>query len=53
MDYKYIIIRPKDTVEVIIMPHKNSEKYSFVNITKNHIYPCLFDSLEDAIKDIE
>ena len=53
MVYKYLIKRPKDTVEVIIMPHKDTGKFSFVNLTKNHICPCQFNSIEDAINEMD
>lgn len=39
--------------EVAIMPHKDTNKYSFVNISRGHICPCVFDSIEDAINDLE
>lgn len=35
---------------VMIMPHKNSSKYSYVNLTKGHICPCQFNSIEEAFK---
>lgn len=42
-----------DTTEVTIMKHKDTGKYSFINLTKCHICPCQFDSIEDAEKDLE
>ena len=38
---------------VMIMPHKNSLKYSYVNLTKGHICPCQFNSIEEAIQDLK
>lgn len=46
------VIRPKDTVIVKIMKFKEEEKYSFVNMTKGHICPCKFDSVEEAFADL-
>ena len=40
-------------VEVLLLPHKGTNKYSFVNLTKGHICPCVFNSVEDAIQDME
>ena len=45
--------RPKDSVMVAIIPHKNNGKYSFVNLTKNHICPCEFNNVDDAIADMD
>ena len=45
--------RPEDSVIVAIMSHKNNGKYSFVNLTKNHICPCKFNSVDDAIADMD
>ena len=53
------IVRKKDkfdntyTVEVTILKHKISGKYSFVNLTKGHICQCEFDSIEDAKNDLQ
>ena len=40
-------------VEVLLLPHKGTNKYSFVNLTKGHICPCVFNSVEGAIQDME
>lgn len=50
---KIIIVRPKGIVTVLLLKHKNTEEYSFVNLTKGHICPCRFKSIDDAIKDLE
>jgi len=50
---RYLVTRPKDTVEVAIMLHKNTGKYSFVNLTKGHICLCKFDSHAKALQDME
>ena len=49
----FYIERPKDTVNVLLMPHKNKDCFSFVNITKGHICNCVFSSEEEAIKDLD
>lgn len=50
---KYKVVRKKDTVVVAIMPHKDGSGYGFVNLTKCHICPCRFNTIEDAIMDME
>lgn len=50
---KIIIVRPKGIVTVLLLKHKNTEEYSFVNLTKGHICPCRFKSIDEAIKDLE
>lgn len=47
------VIRPKDTVYVALYRHKDTNEYSFVNLTKGHICPCKFSSIEEAIADME
>lgn len=47
------VVRPKDTVEVLLLKHKISGEYSFVNLTKGHICPCKFKSVEEALKDLD
>lgn len=45
--------RLSDVVMVKIMKHKVSGKYSFVNLTKEHIRPCVFDTIDDALLDLD
>lgn len=40
-------------VDVIISFDETTKKYCFVNLTKNHVCTCRFDSYDDAIKDME
>ena len=35
------------------MKNKLDGTYSFVNLTKEHICPCKFESVDDALKDID
>ena len=37
---RFLVAKPNETVEVLLLPHKNTNKYSFVNITKGHICSC-------------
>lgn len=50
---KMKVTRPDDTIDVIIMKHKLENKWSFVNLTKGHICPCKFNSIEEAIADLD
>lgn len=49
----YLVQRKDGNVIVSIMRNKSDNTYSFVNLTKNHICPCRFDSIEDAVKDMD
>jgi len=53
MDNKYVIEREKDYVVVCILPNKDDKKFSFINLTKGHICSCKFDSIKDAISDMD
>lgn len=50
---KFLIYRKDGIFEVLLLKHKLSNTYSFVNITKKHICPCIFNSKEEAISDLE
>lgn len=50
---KFIIERIDDTVEVLLLPHKDGSGYTYVNLTKGHICPCKFSSIDEAIKDMD
>ena len=45
--------KDNSTVIVGILPHKITGKFSFINLTKDHICPCQFNSIEDALKDMD
>lgn len=47
------VIREHDEVYVSIMKNKDDGTYSYVNLTKCHICQCRFDTVEDAIMDLE
>lgn len=50
---KFRIFKPSGIVDVILVRHKGTQEYSFVNLTKGHICPCRFKTFEDAVADIE
>ena len=50
---KWEVVRPKDTVIVTILRNKSDNTYSFVNLTKEHICSCRFNSIEDALHDMD
>lgn len=52
MEY-WCCIREKGTVIVTIMYNRADEKYHFVNLTHGHICKCAFNSVNDAILDME
>lgn len=49
----YRIVRPKDTVDVALVKHKIDGKLSYVNLTKAHICPCKFNTVEEALADMD
>lgn len=49
----YFIKREKDNVIVSIMFCIADKKFYFVNLTKNHICTCGFNTIDDAILDME
>lgn len=53
MNNIYLVQRKRENVIVSIMRNKSDNTYSFVNLTKNHICPCRFNSIEDAVKDMD
>lgn len=46
------VFKPSGTVDVLLLKHKGTNEYSFVNLTKGHICPCRFQSLNEAILDL-
>lgn len=50
---RFLVAKPSETIEVLLLPHKNTDKYSFVNITKGHICSCIFNNINEAIEDME
>lgn len=50
---RFIVHKENEDLDVLLLRHKNTNKYSYVNLTKGHICPCIFDSIEEAIQDME
>ena len=45
--------KENEILDVLLLRHKGTDKYSFVNLTRGHICSCVFNSVDDALKDIE
>ena len=50
---KFVVYKETEVLDVLLLKHKGTDTYSYVNLTKGHICPCVFNSIEEAIKDIE
>lgn len=50
---KWLVERQKDKVVVTILKNKKDNTYLFINLTKEHICPCRFPSVEAALKDMD
>ena len=48
----YKLTRPEDTIFVSIMKRKDNNKYSFINLSKEHICSCQFETIKDALQDL-
>ena len=42
----FYIFKRNETLDVLLLPHKGTNMYSFVNLSKGHICPCLFPSID-------
>lgn len=49
----YLVIRNKGNVVVSIMFNRFNRSYHFVNLTKGHICSCEFETVWDAIDDMQ
>ncbi len=49
---RWLVKRPNDKVIITIMKNKCDGTYSFINLTKEHVCPCKFNSIDDALKDM-
>ena len=49
----YLVIRNKGNVVVSIMFNRFNGSYHFVNLTKRHICSCEFETVWDAIDDMQ
>lgn len=50
---KYLVVRPEDVVEVLLLKNKDDGTWSFVNVTKGHVCPCRFKDIFEAEADME
>ena len=50
---RILVEKENEIIHVLLLKHKNTDKYSYVNLSKGHICKCVFDSIEDALEDIE
>lgn len=50
---RLMIERTDGIIQVLILPHKDGKGWSYINLTKGHICPCIFSSIEDAINDLK
>lgn len=48
-----VLYKNKKINIVTILPHKDTNLYSYVNLTKGHICPCKFNSFEEALEDLK
>lgn len=48
----YFVLRENGNVTVSILRDKRDNKYRFVNLTKGHICECGFDTIGDALHDM-
>lgn len=53
MQDTYLVIRDKGNVVVSIMWNRMDQCYHFVNLTKGHICSCDFNTVQDAIADMQ
>lgn len=47
------VTRNDGVFDILLLKHKTYNGYSFVNLTKSHICPCVFKSEEEAMADLE
>lgn len=50
---RILVNRVKDSVEVLLFKNKEDHTYSYINLTKGHICPCRFNSIEEALDDLK
>lgn len=53
MQNVYLVIRDNGNVVVSIMWSRMDQSYHFVNLTKGHICSCAFNTVQDAIADMQ
>lgn len=50
---RFLVNRVDDIVDVMLLPHKDGSGYSYINLTKGHICPCKFKTIEEALLDMK
>lgn len=50
---KYLVVRPNDIIEVLLLKNRDEDTWSFVNITNGHVCPCKFESIDNALEDMD
>lgn len=50
---KLEITRTDGIIEVIILRNKSDNTYSYINLTKGHICPCRFNTIDEALDDLK
>ena len=50
---KIEVVRTDGVFEVLVIRRKGKSEFSFVNLTKGHICPCVFGSEQEAIAVLE
>ena len=40
-------------IEFLLLPRKDVARYQFVNLTRGHICPCVFNTIEEAVEDVK
>lgn len=50
---RFLVNRVDDIVDVMLLPHKDGSGYSYINLTKGHICPCKFKTVEEALLDMK
>ena len=51
--YLLRINRPDNSVYCAIMWDREANGYKFVNLSHNHVCPCVFGTIEEALKDLD
>ena len=50
---QFIVIKNDGVSRCRLMKHKEDGTYSFVNLTKDHICPCRFRDMGEAIQELD
>ena len=50
---RFLVKRPEDSVEVLLLSNKDGSGYQYINLSKGHICPCKFGSEQEAITDLK